>query len=166
MTHIPSDRYSPQTFERNSESDRRVTSSSSTLQGHTMAHLAISRYPSHSDSLSLPLRTGDRADLRLHNLLQRAGWIASGNYHLSHKSVARSHLRSPLWNASTSIKGDHLARGKHDIDSNQCLELLHPFISVKDLYLSKNIVLRVAPALQELSAGIITNILTTSCGAS
>jgi hypothetical protein len=37
-------------------------------------------------------------------------------------------------------------------EDSEWLELLHPFAAVKNLYLSKNVALRVAPALQELAS--------------
>jgi hypothetical protein len=39
-----------------------------------------------------------------------------------------------------------------DIDSIQWLEFLHPFAAVENLYLSKEVALRVGPALQELGS--------------
>jgi hypothetical protein len=41
-------------------------------------------------------------------------------------------------------------RWQDDIESNQWLELLHPFTDVKDLFLCQKYARRIAPALQEL----------------
>ena len=46
-----------------------------------------------------------------------------------------------------------------DIKSSQWLELLHPCTSVKNLYISKELVLRIAPALQELVGERVTEVL-------
>ena len=46
-----------------------------------------------------------------------------------------------------------------DIENTQWLELLHPFPAVKNLYLSKEIALCIAPALQELVEGTTTETL-------
>jgi hypothetical protein len=46
-----------------------------------------------------------------------------------------------------------------DIENTQWIELLHPFATVKDLYLSDKVALRVAPALQELSEEQVTDVL-------
>jgi hypothetical protein len=46
-----------------------------------------------------------------------------------------------------------------DIENTQWMELLRPFATVKDLYLSDNVALRVAPALQELSEERVTEVL-------
>ena len=47
------------------------------------------------------------------------------------------------------------------MENNQWLELLHPFTSVKNLYLSQNLTMRIAPSLQELAAdrGRVTDVL-------
>jgi hypothetical protein len=46
-----------------------------------------------------------------------------------------------------------------DIENTQWLELLRPFTTVKDLYLSDEVALRVAPALQVLSEERVTKVL-------
>jgi len=46
-----------------------------------------------------------------------------------------------------------------DMEDTQWLDLLHPFTSVKNLHLSEDSVPFVAPALQELSGGIVTEVL-------
>ena len=46
-----------------------------------------------------------------------------------------------------------------DMENTQWLELLHPFVTVKDLYLSKEVALRVASVLQELSEERVTEVL-------
>ncbi|KAI9463512.1 hypothetical protein F5148DRAFT_1211245 [Russula earlei] len=48
---------------------------------------------------------------------------------------------------------------KDDMQSTQWLELLYPFISVKNLYLADDIVLHVGHALQELAGGRVTEVL-------
>jgi hypothetical protein len=48
-----------------------------------------------------------------------------------------------------------------NIESTQWLELVHPFSTVKNLYLSKEFALRIAPALQELVGGRTTKVLPT-----
>jgi hypothetical protein len=42
------------------------------------------------------------------------------------------------------------SRWEDDVENDQWLELLHPFTTVKNLYLSKGVVPRIVPALQEL----------------
>jgi hypothetical protein len=48
-----------------------------------------------------------------------------------------------------------------DVENAQWLELLHPFIAVKNLYLHKQFALRIVPALQELVGGRATEVLPT-----
>ena len=48
---------------------------------------------------------------------------------------------------------------KDDIENSQWLELLHPFTSVKNLYISEEFVPRIAPALQELVGDRVTELL-------
>ena len=50
-------------------------------------------------------------------------------------------------------------RWQDDVENTQYLELLHPFAAVKNLYLSKEFVPRVAAALQELVGGRTTEVL-------
>lgn len=54
---------------------------------------------------------------------------------------------------------DSRSRCQEDIESFQCLELLHPFTNVKNFYLSEGVVPRIAPALQELVEGSATEVL-------
>jgi hypothetical protein len=51
------------------------------------------------------------------------------------------------------------SRRKDDIENDQWLELLRPFATVKNLYLSRGVVPRIAPALQELVGKRLTNVL-------
>jgi hypothetical protein len=54
---------------------------------------------------------------------------------------------------------DEPPRWQDDMENTQWLELLHPFATVKDLYLSKEVAIRVASALQELSEERVTEVL-------
>jgi len=49
--------------------------------------------------------------------------------------------------------------GQDNMDSNQWLELLRPFASVKSLYLSKKLAIRIAHALQDFAADRVTDVL-------
>jgi hypothetical protein len=50
---------------------------------------------------------------------------------------------------------------KGDIENSEWLDLLRPFTAVKNLYLSKDFLPRIAPALQELTGGRTTDVLPT-----
>jgi hypothetical protein len=52
-------------------------------------------------------------------------------------------------------------RWQDDVENTLWLDLLHPFTAVKNLYLSKEFVPRIAPALQELVGGRTTEVLPT-----
>ncbi|KAF8502630.1 hypothetical protein F5888DRAFT_1109139 [Russula emetica] len=52
-------------------------------------------------------------------------------------------------------------RWQDDVENTLWLELLYPFAAVKDLYLSEEFVLRIAPALQELVGGRTAEVLPT-----
>jgi len=56
-------------------------------------------------------------------------------------------------------KGAFEALRWEDAENTQWLELLHPFIAVKNLYLSKEFAPRIAPALQELTGERVTEAL-------
>ncbi|KAF8502722.1 hypothetical protein F5888DRAFT_1904326 [Russula emetica] len=51
--------------------------------------------------------------------------------------------------------------GEDDVENTQWLELLHPFATVKNLYLHEGIVPRIVPALQDLVGGRTTEVLPT-----
>ena len=50
-------------------------------------------------------------------------------------------------------------RWQEDIEESQWLEFLHAFTNVKNLYLSKGIVPRITPVLQELVEGRLAKVL-------
>jgi hypothetical protein len=52
-------------------------------------------------------------------------------------------------------------RWQDDVENTLWLELLHPFAAVKNLYLSKKYIPRIAPALQELVGARTTEVLPT-----
>jgi hypothetical protein len=56
-------------------------------------------------------------------------------------------------------RSNSILKWQDDIENSQWLELLHPFTGVKNLYLSKEFVPRVAPYLQELVGGRTTEVL-------
>jgi hypothetical protein len=60
-----------------------------------------------------------------------------------------------------SIRVDTFSRPRwqDDIDSNQWLELLHPFTAVRELHISSEFTQSIAPALQELVGERVTEVL-------
>jgi hypothetical protein len=59
------------------------------------------------------------------------------------------------------VEGYPPPRWHDDVESTLWLDLLRPFVAVKNLYLSGEIVPRIAPALQELVGGRTTEVLPT-----
>ena len=57
------------------------------------------------------------------------------------------------------IYAPHLLPGQDDIENTQWLDLLRPFINVKDLQLSEKVAPCVAPALQEITGERVTEVL-------
>jgi hypothetical protein len=60
-----------------------------------------------------------------------------------------------------NINEDYELEWQDDVENIQWLELLHPFFSVKNLYVSEQVVTCVAPALQELARERVTEVLPT-----
>jgi hypothetical protein len=55
--------------------------------------------------------------------------------------------------------GDDRPRWKDDIEDSQWLEVLHPFTGLKDLHISREFLLRIAPAFQEIAGERVTEVL-------
>ena len=55
----------------------------------------------------------------------------------------------------------HRSRWQDDVENILWMDLLHPFAAVKNLYISKRFVPRIAPALQELVGPRTTEVLPT-----
>jgi hypothetical protein len=59
-----------------------------------------------------------------------------------------------------AIREEHLYRPRwqDDIEDSQWLEVLHPFTALKDLYVSREFLPRIAPALQELAGQVLPSL--------
>jgi len=109
-------------------------------------------------TLSLPTGTvtAGRPIITLGISCSESDWQAS-----SVEQVYRSSL-PPLSNLERLDISEHRLfppQWQDDMDNSQWLELLRPFITVKDLYLSEGLALRVAPALQEVAGQSATELL-------
>ena len=60
-----------------------------------------------------------------------------------------------------NIGEEGYTRWQDDVENILWLDVLRPFVDVKNLYISYNVVLRIAPALQELVGGRTTEVLPT-----
>jgi len=99
---------------------------------------------------------GDRAMLALAISCSESDWQLS-----SLEQVCRSSLPLMFGLERLDIHEDKYwgPHWRDDMESTQWLALFHPFIAVKDLYLSEQLALRVAHALQELARGRTTGVL-------
>jgi hypothetical protein len=95
-------------------------------------------------NLAIPWYT---TDSQLSGLAQACSSLLVPHPNLEHLSIYKSKYEiSPL-------------RWQNEVENSQWMELLRPFITVKDLVLDESIVLSVASALQELVGEQITEIL-------
>jgi hypothetical protein len=99
---------------------------------------------------------GDRAMLALAISCSESDWQLS-----SLEQVCRSSLPLLFGLERLDIHEDKYwgPHWRDDMESAQWLALFHPFRAVKDLYLSEQLALRVAPALQELGRGRTAGVL-------
>jgi len=83
----------------------------------------------------------NQSEWQLSSLAQvRSSFFPQGFLHtVEHLHILENEYWRPDW--------------QEDIESNQWLELLHPFTAVKDLHMSQEIVPRITPALRELVDG-------------
>ena len=107
-----------------------------------------------------PLQTSDyEIQLKVEILCRTSEWQLS-----SLKQVCTSSLPPVSTLEDLYIHKDpygQLVRWQVDVENTLWLELLHPFVVVKNLYLSEGFVPRIAPALQELVGGRTTEVLPT-----
>jgi hypothetical protein len=103
-----------------------------------------------------PPRTSDRGLLGVRILCIASEWQLS-----SLEQVCSSYLPpvSTLEDLCISEYWLWRPRWQDDVENTLWLELLHPFGAVKNLYLCKKFVPRIAPALQELVGGRTTEVL-------
>jgi hypothetical protein len=117
------------------------------LQTHDKAQVFFS---DQDVSIILPQAFDRRVDLGIS--CRQSGWQLS-----SLAQVCSSSVHQTLFPALEylHIVEDRFSRvnWQDDVESSQWLELLYPFTSVKRLYISREFVPRIAPALQELVAG-------------
>jgi hypothetical protein len=87
-----------------------------------------------------------KLDWQLSSLSRLSASTLSTLFHLEHLDISESQYIPPQY-------------WQDDIENIQWLELLHPFCTVKNLYLSKQVVARIAPALQELARERVIDVL-------
>jgi hypothetical protein len=108
--------------------------------------------------LSQQAETANNSNLEISILCTQTDWQLSSLAQICHS--LRPHLSHPLFERLVICEGRHTRSDwQEDIENVQWLELFQPFTAVKDLYLSKEVALRVAPFLQEIAKGSVANVL-------
>jgi hypothetical protein len=94
--------------------------------------------------------------LNMEVLCSKSDWQLSSLPQVCHSCVP---VLSNLECLEISEDQGSLPDWQDDIENTQWVELLQPFVTVKDLFLSDEVASRVAPALQELSGEQTTEVL-------
>ena len=110
--------------------------------------------------VSLPLTSGMSPDesLSLGVSCRESEWQLSS---LAQACILSSFLLSSVEHLYISEDKYWPPNWQDDTESAQWLELLQPFAAVKNLYLSKEVALRIAPALRGLVGNRVTEVLPT-----
>jgi len=128
-----------------------------TLRAPEKGHIA---FDSMAIIVRFPSQTSDNDVLSVKILcsLRAPGWQLS-----SLEQVCTSSLPpiSTLEDLYIFEGGGRPLRWQDDVENTLWLDLLRPFVAVKNLYLSEEFVPRIAPALQELVEGRTTEVLPT-----
>jgi hypothetical protein len=106
----------------------------------------------HGASIELSLSTFEGRRLKVGISCKMLDWQVSFLEQICTSSSPRLSALEDLYITNHRSLGD-------DIESSSWLELLHPFTAVKNLYLSKASAPHIVPALQELVAGTVTEVL-------
>ena len=126
-----------------------------TLRAPEMGHIAF-----HSEAIifKFPSRTSDYVILTMEIPCTVSEWQLS-----SLEQVCTSSLPpvSTLEDLYIFENRRHPLHWQGDIENMLWLEFLHPFVAVKNLYLCKEFVPRIAPTLQELVGGGTAEVLPT-----
>jgi hypothetical protein len=111
------------------------------------SQVMISFSPPFNGDLSIIIITCSESDLQLSSLTQvcRSSFPRALILAVEHLYIFEHEITRPRW--------------QNDIESRQWLELLHPFTTVKDLYISREFAPRIAPTLQELAGERVTEAL-------
>ena len=126
-----------------------------TLRAPKKCHI---EFTSRAIFVKFPSRTSDYGVLSVEIPCTVSEWQLS-----SLEQVCTSSLPavSTLENLYIFEDQRHPLLWQSDVENTLWLELLHPFAAVKNLYLSKRFIPRIAPALQELVGGRTIEVLPT-----
>jgi len=111
-------------------------------------------------NLELSQRTGaNPARLELSISCRKLDWQLSSLAQVCNSALPTLSTLERLSLHAYIYYGPALVPGQDDTEITQWLDLLRPFINVKDLQLSENVAPCVAPALQELTSERVTEVL-------
>jgi hypothetical protein len=134
----------------------RFVSSSSTFKAPNRAHLCFDRRAAH---VKLETQTSQSDHFQVQILCRELNWQLSSLAQICTTSMP---LLSTAENLFISELFDPRLDWNDDIENiDSWLELLLPFTAVRNLYLSKQIAPHFAPALQEITVGGTTDVLST-----
>ena len=132
----------------------RFVSRSSTLKAPNKAHVV---FASQSTLVTLLPQASNEEFFKVTNLCREPDWQLSSLAQICTTSL-------PLLSTTENLfiyAYDSQLDWKDGIENIEWLELLLPFTAVKNLYLSKQFALRIAPVLQEITVGGTTEVLST-----
>jgi hypothetical protein len=109
-------------------------------------------------TVNLSSLTSGHGELQVYILCRELDWQVSSLEQVSTLSLPRLPALEDLYIHEGPSSRAHW---KDNIENELWLELLHPFTTVKNLYLSEEFALRIGPALQELVGGRATEALPT-----
>jgi hypothetical protein len=108
--------------------------------------------------VKFPSRSSDYGALRVHIRCTASGWQLSAAEQVCASSLPPVSTLEDLYILEYPDARPHW---QDDVESTSWLELLRPFVAVKNLYISEEFVPRIAPALEELVGVRTTEVLPT-----
>jgi hypothetical protein len=132
----------------------RLVSHASVLKAPNEAHVV---FDSRTASVKLQPQASNFEHFKVEILCREPDWQLSSVAQICTTSLP---LLSTTENLFIYERVDSQLDWKDGIENIEWLELLLPFTAVKNLYLSKQFAPRIAPALQDMTAGGTTEVLT------
>jgi hypothetical protein len=115
-------------------------------------------FSDHAVMVKFPSQTSDYRGLSVHIRCMVSGWQLSAVEQVCTLSLPPVSTLEDLYILELPVPR---LRWQDDVESTLWLELLRPFVAVKNLYISKESVPRIAPALEELVGARTTEVLPT-----
>jgi hypothetical protein len=106
--------------------------------------------------VKFPSQTSDYGALRVHIPCTASGWQLSAAEQVCTSSLPPVSTLEDLYILEIPRRRPHW---QDDVESTLWLEVLRPFVAVKNLYISEEFAPRIAPALEELVGARMTEVL-------